>query len=226
MRKLYIFAALSLLASTIVSAQEKVIFRATGSGLWSDSRNWEMYSGGIWLPAPENVFPGEAHNREVNVRIDDGSALVITKTDVVHINSLVVGRGNIVVFGDLVIGNSKNEPKDVVDVDIPGDIKAADITADKASSQPQLLQNVPNPVFINLSTQTSFRFYLDKPYEFARIHVFDELGNKIATIFDGQGVTEGWRTITMRTTNLASGSYPVFLELPGNVKRVLMTVVK
>jgi hypothetical protein len=228
-KRLHIFALLALVLSVNAFAQESKVFRASGSGSWSDNANWEVADHGIWLPAADNQFPGEEHNREVTVRIDDGNALVIKKGDVVHINSLYVAKGNLVVLGDLVIGDAKNEGVEENPIgtdgntDEPGTLDAPSTPV--AATSPVLLQNVPNPVMLG-ADQTTFKFYLDKPYEFARLTVFDELGHEVMKIYDENSVQEGWRTVTMRIGRLQSGSYPVFLELPGKVMRCLMTVVK
>ncbi len=233
LRRIYTIALLLLVLSVSSFAQEKKFFRSNGSGAWSDNANWETADNGVWLPALKDQFPGEEHNREVNVRIDEGDALVIRKGDVVHINSLYVAKGNLVVLGDLIIGDAKNTPEvgespigtneESVEEHATLDITP---TSTQNITNPILLQNVPNPAVLGVTDQTTFKFYLDKPYAYARLTVFDQLGHKVVDLYDESNVQDGWRTVTLRTTRLQSGSYPVFLELPGQVLRCLMTVVK
>jgi hypothetical protein len=223
-RRFNIIALLTLSLCACAFAQETKVFRSISSGAWNDNANWQVAEHGVWLPALKDEFPGEMHNREVNVRIEEGDALVIRKGDVVHINSLYVAKGNLVVLGDLIIGDAKDEPKDNEN---GNNESTLDVTTPAiAVTNPILLQNVPNPAVLGVTDQTTFKFFLDKPYAYARLTVFDQLGHKVVDLFDENNVQDGWRSVTLRTTRLQSGSYPVFLELPGQVLRCLMTVVK
>jgi len=231
-KRLNIIALLLLAFGVSAFAQESKVFRSVSSGAWSDNSNWQIAENGVWLPALKDEFPGELHNREVNVRIDEGSALVIRKGDVVHINSLYVTKGNLVVLGDLIIGDAKNAPNGDMPIEVNENTNDETATLDApptpavSVTNPILLQNVPNPAVLGVTDQTTFKFYLDKPYAYARLTVFDQLGHKVIDLYDENNVQDGWRTVTLRTTHLQSGSYPVFLELPGQVLRCLMTVVK
>jgi hypothetical protein len=233
-KRLNLIALLVLAFGVTAFAQESKVFRSVSSGAWSDNSNWQIAENGVWLPALKDEFPGELHNREVNVRIEEGDALVIRKGDVVHINSLYVAKGNLVVLGDLIIGDAKNAPNNDGSSPIGNDNQEGsdthatlDATPTPVSvTNPILLQNVPNPAVLGVTDQTTFKFFLDKPYAYARLTVFDELGHEVVSLFDENNVQEGWRNVTLRTTRLQSGSYPVFLELPGKVLRCLMTVVK
>lgn len=232
-RRLHITALFLFVLSVSCFAQERKFFRSNGSGAWSDNANWEVVENGVWLPAIQDEFPGEEHNREVNVRIEEGDALVIKRGDVVHINSLYVAKGNLVVLGDLIIGDAKNTPTETdeaTDFSELGNDEHTTLssapTPAKNITNPILLQNVPNPAVLGVTDRTTFKFFLDKPYAYARLSVYDQLGHKVIDLFDEENVTDGWRTVTLRTTRLQSGSYPVFLELPGQMLRCLMTVVK
>jgi len=231
-KRLNIIALLLLAFGVSAFAQESKVFRSVSSGAWSDNSNWQIAENGVWLPALKDEFPGEPHNREVNVCIDEGSALVIRKGDVVHINSLYVTKGNLVVLGDLIIGDAKNAPNGDMPIEVNENTNDETATLDApptpavSVTNPILLQNVPNPAVLGVTDQTTFKFYLDKPYAYARLTVFDQLGHKVIDLYDENNVQDGWRTVTLRTTHLQSGSYPVFLELPGQVLRCLMTVVK
>ena len=234
-KRLQLIALLVLALGVTAFAQETKMFRSVSSGAWSDNSNWQIAENGVWLPALKDEFPGELHNREVNVRIEEGDALVIKRGDVVHINSLYVAKGNLVVLGDLIIGDAKNAPNDddsspIGNNNNEGSDEQAtlDATPTPAVSvtNPILLQNVPNPAVLGVTDQTTFKFFLDKPYAYARLTVFDQLGQKVVDLYDENNVQDGWRSVTLRTTRLQSGSYPVFLELPGQVLRCLMTVVK
>lgn len=229
-KRFNIIALLVLALCSNVFAQETKVFRSISSGAWNDNTNWQIAENGVWLPALKDEFPGEMHNREVNVRIEEGDALVIRKGDVVHINSLTVAKGNLVVLGNLIIGDAKDEPRDndsPVDNENGNNESTLDVTTPSVSAtNPILLQNVPNPAVLGVTDQTTFKFFLDKPYAYARLSVFDQLGHKVVDLYDENNVHDGWRSVTLRTTRLQSGSYPVFLELPGQVLRCLMTVVK
>jgi hypothetical protein len=231
---IYIFALSALVfgmsSNTFAqnSANSKV-FKAVSSGLWSDPKNWQAYNGSVELPTNDGAYPGEEHNREVNVRIDDGNALVIKRGDVVHINSLAVGRGNLVVFGDLIIGDGK----DVSDPENNNNTGNSDNGTTLSATDPvptglglELDQNVPNPVSLGITSQTTFKFYLDQQYSYARLHIYDELGNEYKTIYDERDPSQGWKSTTLNINNMPSGSYPVFLEVPGKVIRRMMTVIK
>ena len=229
-RRFNIIALLAFVLCANAFAQETKVFRSASSGAWNDNTNWLVAENGVWLPALKDEFPGEMHNREVNVRIEEGDALVIRKGDVVHINSLYVTKGNLVVLGDLIIGDAKDVEKDndsPIDNNESGNETTLDVTSPSVSvTNPILLQNVPNPAVLGVTDQTTFKFFLDKPYAYARLTVFDQLGHKVVDLYDENNVQDGWRSVTLRTTRLQSGSYPVFLELPGQVLRCLMTVVK
>lgn len=231
-KRLQLIALLLLAVSVNAFAQETKVFRSVSSGAWSDNSNWQIAENGVWLPALKDEFPGEMHNRNANVRIEEGDALVIRKGDVVHINSLYVSKGNLVVLGDLIIGDGKNAPNDDTPIDANDNGSDETATLDAPATpavsvtSPILLQNVPNPAVLGVTDQTTFKFFLDKPYAYARLTVFDQLGHKVVDLYDENNVQDGWRSVTLRTTRLQSGSYPVFLELPGQVLRCLMTVVK
>lgn len=232
-RRFNILALLALALCANGFAQETKVFRSAASGAWNDNTNWLVAENGVWLPALKDEFPGESHNREVNVRIEEGDALVIRKGDVVHINSLYVAKGNLVVLGDLIIGDAKNAQKDdgspieINNNESGGNETTLDAPAPSVVvTNPILLQNVPNPAVLGVTDQTTFKFFLDKPYAYARLTVFDQLGHQVVALYDENNVQDGWRSVTLRTTRLQSGSYPVFLELPGQVLRCLMTVVK
>src|SRR6188768_2606461 len=159
-RRLRIISLLALaLYANVSSAQENKIFRSTASGAWTDNTNWEIADHGVWLPTLKDEFPAQEHNREVNVRIDEGSALVIRKGDVVHINSLYVAKGNLVVLGDLIIGDAKNDSKDgdspIGVGDQEGDDQTGTLDAPTTPAvnvtSPILLQNVPNPAVLGIT---------------------------------------------------------------------------
>jgi hypothetical protein len=233
MRKtsIYIFALSALVFGASAFAQSssnQKVFKAVSSGLWSDPKNWQAFNGTVSLPTSDVVFPGEEHNQEVNVRIDDGNALVIKRGDVVHINSLSVGRGNLVVFGDLIIGDSKDaiDPENNNGGNSNNGTTLSSTDPVPSSLGLELDQNVPNPVSLGLSSQTTFKFYLDQQYSYARLHIYDELGNKYMTIFDERDPSEGWKSVALNINNMPSGSYPVFLEVPGKVIRRMMTVIR
>ena len=260
MKTLRLTIILSLVAATSVSsfAQTKNVFRAHGKGLWTDPAVWEVYNGSQWLPALAGEFPGESHNRDVNVVIADGSTIILGEMEnALEINSLVVGNANLMIRGNLVVGPTKNVPREPRLDDAKLDNTVSEPTHDKSmylvhgvdgafekkgsaalnnlhgfaqaqmtSEGPSLLQNMPNPVFSQSSNETTIRFYLDKPYDFVRLSVYDELGNKLMSVIDQNTPQAGWHNVRFAIEQLRSGSYPIYLELPGKVLHRLMSVIR
>jgi hypothetical protein len=88
-----------------------------------------------------------------------------------------------------------------------------------------LEQNYPNPV--TYGSNSTFRFYIDKEYGGVRLVLYDMLGSEIQTLFEASGPTRGWHSVQVTVRDLPSGSYPVFLQVPGMpMERRLMTVVR
>lgn len=214
-------------------------FRAVSSGDWSDSRNWEIRTGGIWLKPPEGVFPGESHNRNVDVVIDDSVTLTVGEGPAIEINSLAVLRGKLVVNGSMIIGPTSDDPNNRVKI-IPsnGGIGIGAATTDVEPSAPvapapaqeaipmQLLQNVPNPVSFATGDWTTVRFYIDRDYPLVRVEIYDQLGSMLKRVFEENDPAVGWRSMRINVRDLQSGSYPVVLQAGRQVLRRSLTVIR
>ncbi len=90
-----------------------------------------------------------------------------------------------------------------------------DLPDSERSEGPALLGNYPNP--FNPSTVVSYRLsvgaHSDAPLR-VLIHVVNQLGQKVATLFDGVQ-TPGQHSVTFDAAGLPSGMYVVVLETAG-----------
>lgn len=226
MKRIIIYLALAAMAvSSSLFAQTQTEFRSAGIGLWSDSQIWEKNEAGIWLKPVEGIYPGEQHNRDVNVTIGNGSTITIGKDEVVNINSLCINGGRVVVEGTLIIGpvtNDLGDPTNTLLTDSVIQNPANPIAGDA----PQLLQNVPNPLAPQFGYETTIKFYLDKQYSKARVTVFDQLAHIIRKVFDEQSPSLGWHTVKVRLDGIQSGTYPLVLELPNTILRRMIMVLR
>lgn len=210
------FAAVTFmsLVSPLIAQTNETTFRSSGSGLWTSSENWKVNASGIWLAPTDNAFPGDARNRKVHVIIDGGTRLRVPAGETVHVSSVFVQEGELMVEGTLLVGYEEQ----------------ADVTPSPRDrefiSGLVLEQNYPNPVTYG-SPNSTFRFYIDKEYAGARLVLYDMLGIEIQTLYEASGPTVGWHSATVTVRDLPSGSYPVFLQVPGMpMERRLMTVVR
>lgn len=219
------FALAAMAASSPLFAQTQTDFRSSGSGIWTDSQIWEKNEAGVWLKPMSGVYPGERHNQDVDVVVGDGSTITIGRDQIVHINSLSIFSGRVVVEGMLIVGPTKNDP--IADDPLNSDtITANPIIVSDNISGPQLLQNVPNPLAPQFGYETTIKFYLDKPYVSARLSIYDQLAHVVRKVFDEQNPSEGWHTARVRLDGIQSGTYPMVLELPSNVLRRMVTVLR
>jgi hypothetical protein len=222
------FALAAMAASSPLFAQTQTDFRSAGSGIWTDSQIWEKNEAGVWLKPMNGAYPGERHNRDVDVTVADGSTVTIGRDQIVHVNSLSVFSGRVVVEGMLIVGPTKNDPEDPIADDpfISDTIPANPIIVSDNMSGPQLLQNVPNPLAPQFGYETTIKFYLDKQYASARLSIYDQLAHVVRKVFDEQNPSEGWHTARVRLDGIQSGTYPMILELPSNVLRRMVTVLR
>ena len=213
------FAAVTFmsLVSPLIAQTYETTFRSSGSGLWTSSENWKVNASGIWLAPSDNAVPGDEKNRRVHVIIDGGNSLRIPDGEVMRVNSLFVQEGELFVEGTLLVG---------YDGDATADVRPSGNDREFHSSL-VLEQNMPNPVASNYGSVTTFRFYLDKEYAAARLVLFDMLGTEIQTLYDASSPSAGWHSARINVSDLPSGNYPVFLQVPGMpMERRLMTVVR
>lgn len=226
MKRILIFLAFTAItASSSLFAQTQIDFRSAGNGLWSDSQIWEKNESGVWLKPVEGIYPGEQHNRDVNVTVGNGSTITIGKDEVVNINSLRINGGRVVVEGTLIIGPVTNDPiapDNISAIDSVIQTPANPLTGDA----PQLLQNVPNPLAPQFGYETTIKFYLDKQYSKVRVTIFDQLSHIIRNVFDEQNPASGWHTVKVRLDGIQSGTYPLVLELPNTILRRMIMVLR
>jgi len=227
MRRTIISLALAALAiASPVFAQSQNDFRSAGSGLWSDSQIWEKNDGGIWLKPGGNSYPGDSHNRQVDVTVGDGSSVMIAKDEVVEINSLGIIDGRLLVEGTLIVGPAQNDPENpVISSTVNSQITQNPVTP-IAGDSPQLLQNVPNPLAPQFGYETTIKFYIDQQYSNATLTIYDQLGHIIQRVFQEENPEIGWHEIRVRLDRISSGTYPLLLELPNNILRRMITVLK
>ncbi len=212
------FAAVTFmsLVSPLIAQTNETTFRTSGSGLWTSSENWKVNASGIWLAPTHNAFPGDAKNRKVHVIIDGGSSIRIPAGETMHVSSLFVDEGDLFVEGTLLVGYGENDQ--TADVSPSGNDR-------EFNSGLVLEQNYPNPV--TYGAKSTFRFYLDNEYAGARLVLYDMLGSEIQTLFEASSPTVGWHNVTVTLNDMPSGTYPVFLQVPGMpLERRLMTVVR
>jgi len=227
MKRTIIFFALAAMAAlSPLFAQTQSEFRSASSGMWTDSRIWEKNEAGVWLKPVSGDFPGERHDRNTNVTVDDGSTVTIGKDQVVQINSLAVMNGRVVVEGMLIIGPVANDPYDPVSdpISISENPITPPVTGDNPG--PQLLQNMPNPLAPQFGYETTIKFYLDKAYSNARIRIFDQLAHVVKEVYNESSPTEGWHTVKVQLDRIQAGSYPMVLELPSTVLHRMITVLR
>jgi hypothetical protein len=226
-RIIFSLALAALAASSPLFAQTQFDFRSTSSGIWTDSKIWEKNEAGIWLKPVDGIYPGERHNRDVDVTVDDGSTVTIGKDQVVHINSLSVLGGRVVVEGMLIIGPTSDDPNEIgtdPNQNANDPIAAPIIISDNLA--PQLLQNVPNPLAPQFGYETTIKFFLDKQYTNARLAIYDQLGHVVLNVYQESNPSEGWHTVKARLDRIQTGSYPLVLELPNSILRRMIMVIR
>lgn len=213
---IFLFISAALLP---VLAFGQTEFRSTGSGVWNDNQNWQQTQSGIWQQAATGIFPGEAHNRVVNVTIDDSSTIIIPEGKEVHIKSLNILKGRLIVNGILVVGDDDNDTEEP---------NTPTLDAAPAPSMPgiQLLQNSPNPVMMAQTNVTTFTFYLDAIYPMVRLTVYDEMGREVMRLFDQSNPTSGWTNLKVITDDLQTGSYQVVLQAGNTMLHRTMTIIR
>ncbi len=221
-RIIFCLTAIAVMAASPLFAQAD--FRSASSGVWTDSQNWEENESGVWLQPASGIYPGERHNRDANVTINDGSTLTVGKDEVVQINSLSIFDGRVVVEGTLIVGPSVNDPSDQATDSVVTPNTDPIIITDNGS--PLLLQNVPNPLAPQFGYETTIKFFLDKQYPNARLTIYDQLGHIVQEVYQEQNPSIGWHTIRARLDHIQSGTYPLLLELPGNILRRMVTVLR
>ncbi|MFI5262874.1 MAG: hypothetical protein ACHQM6_00005, partial [Candidatus Kapaibacterium sp.] len=163
----------------------------------------------------------------VDVTVNDGSSVTIGKDQVVHINSLSVLGGKVIVEGMLIIGPTSDDPSDpVADTDQTTTDPISDPIIITDNGGPQLLQNVPNPLAPQFGYETTIKFYIDKQYTNARLAIYDQLGHIVQSVYQESNPTEGWHTIRARLDRIQTGSYPLVLELPNSILRRMIMVIR
>jgi hypothetical protein len=223
-RIIFSLALTAMAASSPLFSQSLTEFRSTSSGVWTDSRIWEENEAGVWLKPIDGVFPGERHNRDVDVTVEGGGTVTIGKDQVVHINSLSIFNGKVVVEGMLVVGPTGDDPNDPVTDSSSNPNTTTVIISD--NSGPQLLQNVPNPLAPQFGYETTIKFYLDKQYANARLTIFDQLGHLMQNVYEESNPTVGWHTVKVRLDRIQTGTYPFVLELPNTILRRMIMVIR
>ena len=225
-RIIFSLALLAMAASSPLFAQTETDFRSTSSGVWSDSRIWEKNEAGVWLKPLDGIYPGERHNQDVDVTVGDGSTVTIGKDQVVHVNSLSIFNGKVIVEGMLIVGPVENDPNDPVTdhPSTPNNPVTPAIISD--NNGPQLLQNVPNPLAPQFGYETTIKFYLDKQYANARVTIYDQLGHIVQNVFSESNPSEGWHTVKVRLDRIQTGTYPLVLELPNTILRRMIMVIR
>ncbi len=226
-RIIFSLALAALAAASPVFAQTQTDFRSISSGIWTNSEVWEKNEAGIWLTPVDGIYPGESHNRNADVTVGDGSTVTISKDQVVHINSLSVLGGRVVVEGMLIIGPTTDDPSDPV-TDPPANPNDPNTTPAIVSDNggPQLLQNIPNPLAPQFGYETTIKFYLDKQSANARITIYDQLGHVVQNVYQESNPVEGWHTVKARLDRIQSGTYPLVLELPNAILRRMIMVIR
>ena len=221
------FALVATAYSSPLLAQTQTNFRSVGNGIWSDSQIWEENEAGVWLKPVNGIYPGERHNRDVDVTVADGSTITIGKDEIVQINSLSIFDSRLVVEGTLIVGPSNNDPNDP-EIDNPSISDPLNTNPVILSDDmgPQLLQNVPNPLAPQFGYETTIKFYLDKQYAHVRIGIYDQLAHLVRGVFDELNPSEGWHTIVVRLDGIQSGTYPLVLELPNTILRRMIMVLR
>jgi len=222
MKRIILSLALAALAaSSPLFAQAD--FRSAASGIWTDSKIWEENEAGVWLQPVDGIYPGERHNRNVDVTVNDGSTVTIGKDQVVHINSLSVLGGKVIIEGMLIIGPTSDDPSEPATDTNSGTADPVVITDNGA---PQLLQNVPNPLSPQFGYETAIKFFLDKQYTSARLAIYDQLGHLVQSLFQESNPSEGWHTVNARLDRIQTGSYPLVLQLPNSILRRMVMVIR
>jgi hypothetical protein len=219
----FFIATLAIAASSSLLAQNQTDFRAASSGTWTNSGIWEKNQDGIWLKPIADSYPGDSHDHNVNVTIDDQNTIEIGEDETVHINSLSVFDGRLLVKGMLIVGPGEDDQENPVGNSAPA-IQSAVTPADNGI--PQLEQNVPNPLAPQFGYETTIRFYLDRQYGNISLTLYDQLGHVVQKVYQEENPASGWHEIRVRLDNVPSGAYPLLLELPNNVLRRMITVVK
>jgi hypothetical protein len=226
-RIILLFAFAAIISSPPLLAQAQTNFRSVGDGVWSNSQIWEENQSGVWLKPVDGVYPGERHNRDVDVTVEDGGTITIGKDEVVQINSLSVINSRLVVEGSLIVGPSQNDPNDPsIENSTTSDSISTNPVILNSDSGPQLLQNVPNPLAPQFGYETTIKFYLDKQYSHVRVGIYDQLAHLIRNVSDEQNPSAGWHSIMVRLDGIQSGTYPLVLELPNTILRGMITVLR
>jgi hypothetical protein len=221
-RNFIAIAVLALAASSPLFAQSQIAFRAAASGTWTASTTWEKNDNGVWLKPIAESYPGDITDQNVNVMIGNGTAVTIGRDEVVHINSLSVSDGGLLVLGTLIVGPAENDPQAAPSAVTPV-TPAADQTP---NSFPQLMQNVPNPLAPQFGFETTIRFYIDREYSSMKLTIYDDLAHVVQQLDNETNPTVGWHEITVRLDKIQSGTYPLVLELPNTILRKMITVVR
>jgi hypothetical protein len=217
------FVVMALAAASTLFAQNQTDFRAASSGTWTNSGIWEKNQDGIWLKPIADSYPGDSHDRNVNVTIDDQNNIEIGEDETVHINSLSVFDGRLLVKGMLIVGPGQDDQENPEGNSTPA---IQSTVTPSENGIPQLEQNVPNPLAPQFGYETTIRFYLDRQYGNVLLTLYDQLGHLVQKVYQEENPSSGWHEIRVRLDNVSSGTYPLLLELPNNVLRRMITVVK
>lgn len=211
-------------------------FRAAGNGDWTDSHNWEVENNGIWLKPPDGVFPGESHNRDVDVIIDSNVTLIIANGPEIRINSLVMNTGKLVIVGNVVVGPTSDDPNNhILITPAGGTLGLSEGAAVADSALPispsaelalQLDQNVPNPVSYMTGDWTTIKFYIDRSYANVRLSLYDQMGSELKRLYEAVEPTVGWISVRINVHELQSGSYPIVLLAGNSILRRSLTVIR
>jgi hypothetical protein len=221
-RIIFFFAFAATTAASSLFAQSD--FRSAGSGIWTNSQNWEENENGIWLKPINGIYPGERHNRDANVTITDDNTMTIGIDEVIQVHSMCIMNGTVLIEGTLILSPATDDPGDI-QASFPDSITIQN-SKPTTSDNPQLLQNIPNPLAPQCGYQTMINFYLDKQYSNVHLAIYDQLGHVIQKIFDEQTPAQGWHTFAVNLDGIMSGSYLLILELPNTVLQRMITILR
>jgi len=158
--------------------------------------------------------------------VGEGNTVRIGRDQVVEINSLGVTDGRLLVEGTLIVGSGLNDPENT---DIPPGGNSS-ISLHQSNpiigDGPALMQNVPNPLAPQFGYETLVKFYIDRQYSHAALTIYDQLGHIIQRVYQEENPEIGWHEMRFRLDRIQSGTYPLLLELPNNILRRMITVIR
>jgi DNA-binding beta-propeller fold protein YncE len=106
-------------------------------------------------------------------------------------------------------------------VDVDGATAFSDVLEVSVAGQTALAPVYPNPV----RTTATVRFTTARDAEAVRVELFDTLGRRVRTLYDGPARADAPQTLTLDARTLASGVYVVRLTGPGTAPATRSVVV-